>query len=309
MQIAVTGGLGFIGRNLATYFAKNTGDYQLHGVDWFENARPQDFEGFSSLTQTCFTSKAALDVLIQADVIVHLAATTTVANSIVDPTASFQNNVVKTQTLLEELRNKNPDCHFIFASTGGAIIGDYAAPIHENLASRPLSPYGATKLAVEGMLSAYSGSYGMTTTALRFSNVYGPKSERKTSVISAFCKAYVEDKSINVHGDGKQTRDYVHVEDICAGINSVVENRASGVFQLGTGLGTSVNDVLALLQNSDLSRRIDVRHCPEKPGEVRHNLCDITHAKNALGFDPQIRLPEGVRQTLDWYHNHAQGHS
>lgn len=301
MKVIVTGGLGFIGRNLARYIRRQTNAVELHSVDWFAAAPDADHALFDTSTIACFASDAARDVFRDADAVIHLAATTTVQDSIADPAASFHNNVIKTQVLLDHLRHVAPNAHFIFASTGGAIIGDHDGPIGEQLAPRPRSPYGATKLAVEGLLSAYDGSYGMRAASLRFSNVYGPNSERKGSVVATFCRRWLQGGSLHVNGDGAQTRDYVFVDDICRAIWLTLQKQASGVYQLGTGVETSIIDLIAVLKSLEPDRKASITHGPELPGEVRSNVCDITRARADLGFTPEYDLRRGVGETLDWF--------
>ncbi len=301
MKIVVTGGLGFIGKNFARYVRGIPKRASIHAVDWFGSAPPQDHEIFDSSTVACFASETAKKVYAGADVIVHLAATTTVQDSLRDPKSSFENNVVKTQRLLDHVLDVAPRAHFVFASTGGAIIGDYSGPIHEGVAPRPVSPYGATKLAVEGLLSAYSGSFGLSSAALRFSNVYGPNSERKSSVVAKFCQEYLVSRHLKINGDGQQTRDYIYVDDICKAIWLTIDTRANGVFQLGTGVGTSILDLVDIIQAVDPLSPITVSHGPGLRGEVKHNVCNITRARDELGFLPEFDLKRGVDKTLAWF--------
>lgn len=309
MKIVVTGGLGFIGRNFAQYMQQVAPGHTLHCVDWY--ARPDPF-GTRSYTSVCrhdFAAQAARPVFEDADVVVHLAAMTTVQESIREPARCFTNNVTKTQVLLDHVRQVAPHAQIVFASTGGAIIGNHDGPIHEGVAPRPVSPYGASKLAVEGMLSAYTGAFGMPTTALRFSNVYGPNSERKTSVVATFCKAYLESGHLRINGDGQQTRDYVHVADICQAIWAAIRTRATGPFQLGTGVATSILELVEILKASTPKRRIKTTFATDLPGEVKHNVCDIAHAREVLGYQPRYDLTRGIADTLAWFQDaQASGH-
>ncbi len=308
MKIVVTGGLGFIGRNFARYMQDVAPSHELHCVDWYAQPDPFASRLYASICRHDFASQAARPVFEDADVVVHLAAMTTVQESIREPARCFTNNVTKTQVLLDHIRHVAPGAHVVFASTGGAIIGEHNGPIHEGVAPRPVSPYGASKLAAEGMLSAYTGAFGMPTTALRFSNVYGPHSERKGSVVATFCRAFLESGRLQINGDGQQTRDYVYVGDIAQAIWAAIRTRATGPFQLGTGVATSILELVDVLKASDPGRRAKTEFAPELSGEVRHNVCDIAHAQEALGYHPQYDLAAGVAKTLDWFHStRAQG--
>ena len=301
MNIVVTGGLGFIGSNFAAYMRRAVPHVRLTCVDWCKDA-PSDVKALYD-TVHCgdFGAVSATPIYAAADAVVHLAATTTVQESILDPHGSFDNNVIKTQSLLDMLRRNAREAHFVFASTGGAIIGEHDGPIHEDIPPRPVSPYGATKLAVEALLSAYTGSFGMRAAALRFSNVYGPGSAHKGSVVAAFCRAYLDTGHLIINGDGQQTRDYVHVQDICQAIYKTIAADATGTFQLGTGQATSILDLVDTFRAIDGTRRIYVDHRPALLGEVAHNVCDISRAKTHLGYAPHFDLPHGLDHTLHWF--------
>lgn len=301
MKIVITGGLGFVGKNFALYMRRVANEHHLHSVDWYESAPQLDHDLFDSSTVACFASDEAKQVFEGADVVIHLAATTTVQESIQDPYRSFENNVIKTQTLLDHLRDVAPEAHFIFASTGGAIIGDYDGAIHEDIPPRPVSPYGATKLAVEGLLSSYTGSFGMPAASMRFSNVYGPNSERKTSVVATFCKNYMKTGRLQVNGDGLQTRDYIYIDDICQALWKAIQHRATGPFQLGTGVKTSILELVEILQAVDPGKELVIEHAADLQGEVKHNVCDISRARRELGFEPEYDLKRGVDETLAWF--------
>ncbi len=298
MKIVVTGGLGFIGRNFALLRPENV---SLHCVDWTRQATPLDHALFDACHSGCFTDAPVRRMVRGADAVVHLAADTTVQGSIRDPRRSFENNVIKTHQLLETVRQLAPEAHVVFASTGGAIIGDHTGPIHEDIAPRPKSPYGASKLAVEGLLTAYEGSYGMATTALRFSNVYGPFSAHKASVIPTFCKAILDGAPLKVFGDGRQTRDYVHASDISDALWRTLARRATGTYQLGTGVGTSIRELIELFQHFMPARQLRLERSAGLAGEVLHNMCDITRAQAALGYTPRTDLQTGLRTTLAWF--------
>jgi len=304
MRVLITGGLGFIGQNLAAYLRGVENDVTLVALDWFDRASEAEKALFDEVHIRCFADDRGMDIYRNADVVVHLAAYTTVQESIADPLRGFDNNVVKTQKMLEFLRLNAPDTKVVFASTGGAIIGDYDGAIMESIAANPLSPYGANKLAVEGLLSAYRGSYGLSSASLRFSNVYGPNSWRKSSVISAFCKMYLQESRLKINGDGMQTRDYIYVDDISDAIARVIQKDGQGVFQLGTGIGTSILEIADIFLLLDSDRKIELFYVEALPGEVRHNRADISRAKNELGFEPAYTVEQGIHKTVDWFRTH-----
>lgn len=301
MKIVITGGLGFISQNLALHLRTQPGDFHLTAIDWFEGASEGEKSLFDEVHHSCFSDPSALERISGADVLVHLAAHTTVQQSITDPMATFENNVVKTQTVLEHIRKHAPDVKVIFASTGGAIIGDYDGAINEEVVARPLSPYGASKLAVEGLLSAYRGAFGIRSASLRFSNVYGPNSHRKSSVVAAYCKMILENNTLQINGDGQQTRDYIYVADIAEAIHQVIVQNGEGVFQLGTGKGTSILEIADIFRDILAHNPPELKFAPGLTGEVRHNKCNVSHIENTLGFKPDWSLHDGITATAKFY--------
>ena len=159
------------------------------------------------------------------DTVVHLAALSGVIDSVEDPRPSFEVNVAGSFQLLELARAANVR-RIINASTGGALLGEVAPPISEEMAPCPLSPYGASKLAVEGYCSAFAGAYGLSCVTLRFSNIYGPRSAHKKSVVAAFIKSIIREEPLVVYGDGTQQRDYLYVGDLVRGIEAALKRRA-----------------------------------------------------------------------------------
>lgn len=244
---------------------------------------------------------AALDAALNGvDAVVHLAADTRVIESIADPQLNFDVNVIGSFRLLEAMRARGIKM-LINASTGGAILGECVPPVHEEMVPRPVSPYGATKLAVEGLCSAYAGSYGLNALSLRFSNVYGPRSFHKGSVVAAFCKQILQGQPLIVYGDGEQVRDFVFVDDVCDGIMRGLAMGGHGVFQLGSGVPLSLNQLIEALRQVTAPFDIKVEFRPHRAGEVNRTWCDVTLARSALGFAPDTPLIEGLERTWQWF--------
>lgn len=306
MRMIITGGLGFIGQNLVAHLRRRFPGASLWAIDRDPDAQPWELPCYDRILRACFADDHVLQFYDQADVVVHLAAETSVQASVAGPGETFRNNVVKTQKLLERLRRFAPRTHFVFASTGGALAGDgQTDAVDETLVPQPMSPYGASKLAVEGFLTAYRGSYELRSATLRFSNVYGPFGLRSHGVIPSFCRMALTTGRLIVNGDGAQTRDFVHAEDISEAIARVIEIRAEGVYQLGTGVATSVLEVAGILRRSRPELGLRVAHRPGFGAEIRHSLSDITKARRDLGFTPRHRLDDGIRATLEWFERNA----
>ncbi|MCK5608326.1 GDP-mannose 4,6-dehydratase, partial [Candidatus Pacearchaeota archaeon] len=237
------------------------------------------------------------------DVVIHLAAYTRVCESVKKPRESLALNSAGTLNVLEAARKQNVD-RFVFASSNAA-VGEQTPPINESMVPKPLSPYGAVKLYGEALCSAYYQSYGLNTTSLRFANAYGPYSQHKTSVIAKFLRRTLKGKSLEVYGDGNQTRDFIHATDIAQAIHLVLicdpaKGGVSGeIFQVATGIETRIIDVAKMISGFVGKQDEAMAFGSELPGEIRRNFSDISKARNFLGFEPKIRLLEGMRALFE----------
>ena len=300
MNVLVTGGAGFIGANLVPQLvAANHTVRVLDSEVMGKRAHLGDFAG--DFIHGDIRDEAALDRALDGiEAVIHLAADTRVVESIADPALNFDVNARGSFILLEAMRARGIT-RLINASTGGAIIGDAEPPVHEAMVPRPVSPYGATKLAVEGLCSAYAGSYGFTAVSLRFANVYGPRSFHKGSAVAAFFKQILADRSLVVYGDGGHMRDFVYVADVCTGIVRALSCDTSGVYQLGSGVPLSVDALIAAMREVVAPRQVHVEYRPARAGEIVRTWCAIDHARKHLGFDPATPLAQGLAATWQWF--------
>jgi UDP-glucose 4-epimerase len=301
-RVLITGGCGFIGSNLIELLRRNE-NCEIRVLDNESSGSKSDIAAFGvdfvggDVNDATAVAKAVKGV----DLVVHLAADTRVIDSIAAPEPNFRTNVSGTFNLLCRMREAGIT-RIVNASTGGAILGEVEPPVHEEMAAAPLSPYGASKLAAEGYCSAFTGAYGFLATSLRFSNVYGPRSYHKGSVVAHFFKRILEGKDLSVYGDGTQTRDYVFVEDLCEGILLAMKSGTGGVFQLGTGVPTTINELISLIrENLGSEFPVTVRYEAFRPGELRNTWCDIRKARSALGYDPKTPVALGLLRTWGWF--------
>ncbi|ODA68664.1 UDP-glucose 4-epimerase [Methyloligella halotolerans] len=301
MRLLVTGGAGFVGTNLIHYLSER-GGFEICALDneslgRRENLAPYDIE----FVKGDIRDVDALDrVLPGKDAIVHLAADTRVIDSIENPDENFDVNVLGTFRLLQAARRHGVG-RIVNASTGGAILGEAPPPVHEEMVARPSSPYGASKLAVEGYLSAFSESYGLAATSLRFSNIYGPRSFHKGSVVAHFIKQILAGKPLVVYGDGSQVRDYLYTGDLMDGIHAALTAEKSGVFQLGSGKPTTLNELIGVLKEVSGEPDLQVRYEDFRAGEIHTTWCDIGKARRELGFSADTGLKDGVTATWAWF--------
>jgi UDP-glucose 4-epimerase len=304
-RIVITGGCGFIGSNLIAQL-KRAGNFEIVVFDNEVLGRHEWISefGVKFVRGDITDRKAVRQVLEGMDGVVHLAADTRVIPSIEKPRFNFHVNVEGTLNILEEMRAGGVN-RLINASTGGAIVGNAEPPVHELMPASPLSPYGASKLAVEGYCSAFAASYGMNIVSLRFSNVYGPRSYHKGSVVAHFLKQLLKNEPLIIYGDGSQTRDFVFVEDLCGGIMRALSMDVTGVYQLGSGEPTSVNELVDAMRAAT-GVPVPVRHEDFRAGEVLATYSDIARARKVLGFEPKTSLKDGLRHTWKWFVDNRQ---
>jgi len=300
----VTGGCGFIGVNLIPRLIEQGARVRV--LDNLTLGRREDVErlGVELQVGDIRDAGAVANACKGIDVVVHLAAHTRVVESLSDPELNFEINAAGTLIVLQACRAAGIS-KMIFASTGGAILGEQEPPVHEGMVPRPISPYGASKLAGEAYCSAYTGAYGMRTAALRFSNVYGPFSYHKGSVVAQFFRNLLRGEPIVIYGDGEQTRDFLYVADLVEAILLADKIEPAGeVFQIASGRETSIRSLLDVMKAMLPERTFDVRFEPARPGEILRNYASIEKARRILGFDPKTQLTEGLRETWQWFISH-----
>ncbi|MFP3869135.1 MAG: NAD-dependent epimerase/dehydratase family protein [Desulfobacteraceae bacterium] len=304
----ITGGAGFIGANLVRRLAGTGAPVRV--LDNLSGGRAADLAGLpvELAIGDIRDEHLVRQVMTGIDIVIHLAAHTEVVRSIENPELNHEINVKGTLNLLQASVRQGVE-RFIFASTGGAILGDVEPPAHEDMVPHPISPYGASKLAAEGYCSAFWGSYGLKTVALRFSNVYGPYSYHKGSVIAIFCRNIRQGRELIIFGDGDQTRDFVYVEDLCQAILAAAQRDLpfGEAIQLGTGTEISINQLTDNIKAVVGPNHFPpVRYAPPRAGEVRRNYVSIARAQQYLGFAPQTKLEEGLRRTWAWFQQQSQ---
>ncbi len=252
------------------------------------------------------TREGLREIVAGCSAVVHLAAQTGVLPSLEDPAFDMEQNVGGTLNLLEACRAAGVP-RFVLASSS-APLGEQDPPIDESKVPRPLSPYGASKLACEGYCSAYAGSFGLETIALRFSNVYGPRSAYKGSVVAKFVKNILTGTPLTIYGSGGQTRDFIYVEDLCDAIDLALaasDPRAFGsVFQIATFRETTVNELAerlkAIAEQAGLGP-VEILYEDERAGEIKRSFSDISRARELLGYTPIYDLEKGLRKTWEWF--------
>jgi len=325
-NILVTGGCGFVGTSIVRYLNKSSKynirildnlstsiDLDQSGLDFNQKSVEGLAETIDSLELVVGDIRSydcVMKSLAGIDAVIHLAAQTGVIPSVEKPHEDMEINVAGTLNILEASRRNNVD-KVIIASSSAPLGEQSHLPLNEECLPNPMAPYGASKLASEAYARVYNSSYGLKTVIFRFSNLYGPYSYHKGSVISQFIKAILNKEALHVFGNGQQTRDFIYVDDLCRAHEIALELDVGGeIFHLASGTSSSVNDVIQLLRDivSESGYELpNVVYEPERSGEIRDSYSDITKAANVLGFEPEIDLSAGLRKSWEWFcHNQAQ---
>ena len=316
----VTGGCGFIGVNLIRVLKKRGDNVRI--LDNLSVGSREDLGAVTEFTEITRGGDLKLgrvelmvgdirdpDIVGRAvhgiDVVVHLAAQTGVIPSMEKPRLDCDTNVIGILNVLLAVRDAGVKS-FVFSSSG-APLGDQEPPANESKVPKPLSPYGASKLAGEAYSSAFYGSFDINTVALRFSNAYGPYSFKKGSVIALFFRRALAGEPLVIYGDGTQTRDFIHTDDLCqAIIKGALAEVGGEVFQIATGRETTVLELTEMIKSlieRESGKKVEIIHEPSRKGEIYRNVSDISKARRMLGYEPKVSLEEGLEQTCEWFLN------
>lgn len=314
----ITGGCGFIGTSLIGRLLRENPVANIRVLDNLSVGTRDDLLEVTSSIERELNVRPSGITLVEGDirdydtcrkccdgidVIIHLAANTGVAPSIEKPRYDMEANVIGIFNMLEAARQSNVK-KFIFASSG-AVVGEVDPPIHEEKVPRPVSPYGASKLAGEAYCSAYFKTFGIKTVSLRFGNVYGPLSKHKNSVVAKFLKQAFSGETLEIYGDGSQTRDFIYIDDLIQAITlSVMSDVGGEAFQIATYKETTVNEIAESIKNlmeNETGKKVGIVYGESRPGDVRRNYSDISKAKRLLGFSPEFTLEKGLKNTFEYF--------
>ncbi|MBS1766360.1 MAG: NAD-dependent epimerase/dehydratase family protein [Acidobacteria bacterium] len=292
-------GHGFIGHKLALRLAGMGLPVRTLG----HGAPPANLPGNIDWINADIRNGSALDhALSDAGIVYHLFSATVPSSAEQNPLLDQEGNVALTLELLGRAVKAGVR-KLVFMSSGGTVYGvPQYLPIPETAATHPISIYGASKLAIENYLHCYQHLYGLDYTVLRLSNPYGEgqRLDRKQGAITTFMAKAVNGEEITIWGDGGVVRDYLHVDDVIEAL--VVAAHATTrerVFNIGSGIGMSLNEILAAMQPL-FSEPLTVRYLESRPFDVRANVLDISRAREQLGWHPRIQLSEGLGRLLEW---------
>ncbi|MEM2522658.1 MAG: SDR family oxidoreductase [Candidatus Bathyarchaeia archaeon] len=305
LKVLVTGGAGFIGSHMVDRLLAD--GFEVIVLDNLRSGRLENVDHHMGRRGFRFVHGDIRDVNLvkrlvsDVDYVVHLAALVSVPESLRDPVLTYDINVNGTLNLLKACVGRDVK-RFVYASSC-AVYGDAVdLPIKETCPARPISPYGASKLKAENCVLEYFENFGLESVCLRYFNVYGPRQVHSeySGVITQFINRIKRDLSLIIFGDGEQTRDFVHVEDVVeASMLALKREKVAGeVFNIGTGLATSINQLAHMLL--ELANRNDLKilHVEARKGEVRHSVADVSKAREKLGYKPKVELRNGLKKLL-----------
>lgn len=302
MRILVTGGAGFIGSTIVDAYVRK--GHKVCIVDNESSGKRAYVNPNATYAKLDIGNKAQLRKLFRKyrfDVINHHAAQIDVRRSVTDPQFDAQVNVLGTLNLLtlaREIRVKK----VLFSSSGGTIYGECTRPARESDPERPLSPYGITKLAGEKYIQSFSALYGIKYTIFRYSNVFGPRQDPfgEAGVVAIFSSRLLKDEPCVIFGNGKQTRDFVFVEDVARANVLALNKGHNEILNIGTGVETSVRQLYRAMARILQVKRAAV-HKPARKGELDRSVLSIDKVKRVLGWNPLFSLPKGLERTIQFF--------
>lgn len=302
MKILVTGGAGFIGSHIVELgLAKG---HQMAVLDNLSTGKRENVPAGVPFYEMDVCDPAVFQILEREkpDGVTHQAAQVSVSASVREPFGDAQTNIIGSLNVLEACRRVGIN-HVVFASSGGTCYGEVAeGAATEQKSSEPSSPYGISKFVAEKYLFWYGRQHGFMTTSLRYANVYGPRQDPfgEAGVVAIFSKTLLEGSLPTIHGDGGCIRDYVFGGDAAAANLLAMERGYHGVFNVGTGRGTTVNELFGqLCQISGIS--VSAHHGPPRPGDLLRNVLSVEKMKKEWGWSPKCQLEQGLLETLAFF--------
>jgi UDP-glucose 4-epimerase len=306
-NILVTGGAGFIGSNLAEKLLELGKSVII--VDNLSTGKQENInhllEKGALFYEHDITDEEMMKrifLLHRPRYVFHLAAQASVSRSVREPDFDAKVNIIGSLILMK-LGVENGIEKFIFSSTGGAIYGDgVKTPTPETEFPNPISPYGIAKFTVERYLEFFKNEKGLRYTILRYGNVYGPRQDPygEAGVVAIFTERMLKGDEVVINGDGEYVRDYVYVSDVVEANILAMEKGDGEIINIGTGKGTTVNDLFRILREITGYQK-DPVYGPPRPGDLRKSILDYSKAKEVLGWEPKVKIEDGLRMTVEWF--------
>lgn len=316
--VLLTGAAGFIGSNFLKYMFDKYPSYQFFVLDALTYAGSMDNIPWYIKSSSRFkffygsvTNQRLVDFLMaKVDLVVHFAAESHVTRSIYDSAVFFETDVIGTRVLLDSLLSHKNVERFIHISTSEVCGTAETVPMAEDHPINPRSPYAAAKAGADRLVYSYQCTYDIPTVIIRPFNNYGPQ-QHLEKMIPRFITSAIKGEPLTIHGDGLQSRDWMHVKDTCRALDKVLHNKnfdeiKNQVIHIGTGLDTSVLDIAtAILKIFNLSQE-SLKWVADRPGQVLRHISSTQKAKNLLNWEASISLEEGIRSVVEWYKDNKE---
>jgi nucleoside-diphosphate-sugar epimerase len=304
----ITGIAGFIGSSLARAILAQ-GD-QVRGVDNFATGKRENLQGILDRIDFREADILDLDVMHEAcagvDFVLHEAAIPSVPKSVLDPLGSNRANVGGTVNVLVAARDAKVK-RVVYAASSSAYGDTPTLPKHEAMRPDPISPYAVAKLASEHYMISFHRCYGLETVCLRYFNVFGPRQDPSSpysGVLAKFITLMLRGEQPTIYGDGEQSRDFTYIDNVVEAnllaSKAPAERVAGQVFNIATGGRVTLNEMFTLLQGLT-SYKVEPEYGPERGGDIKHSLADISKAETALGYKTVVNFEEGLHRTVEWY--------
>ena len=305
MRILVTGGAGFIGSHIVDHYVAAGHDVAIVDNVWEggggkeENINPK-----ARFYLADITNEASLERIfneVQPEVVNHQAAQASVSISTKTPQLDARVNVLGLLNVLTNCTHVGAR-KIIFASSGATYGTPERLPVDEETPQRPESPYGITKMVAEHYLRYWQEANGLSYTALRYGNVYGPRQDPngEAGVIAIFAKRFLKHESVRIDWDGEQKKDYVFVEDVARANLLAIEHGENDIFCIGTGKGASVNELYNTLATI-IGYKPAIVRAPKRAGDIYLSYFTCAKAERVLGWQPQVTLEEGIEKTVEFF--------
>src|SRR5229473_5602531 len=304
----VTGAAGFIGSSLVRALLER--GYEVRGIDNFATGRRENLTEMLGRMDFREADILDLDAMHKAcagvDYVLHQAAIPSVPKSILDPLSSNRANVDGTVSLLVAARDAKVK-RVVYAASSSAYGDTPTLPKHENMTPNPISPYAVAKLASEHYMTSFYRCYGLETVCLRYFNIFGPRQDPSSpysGVLAKFIVQMLKGEQPTIFGDGEQSRDFTYVDNAVdanlLACQAPAGEVAGRVFNVATGRRIDLNETFRVLKKL-IGYKGEVEYGPERAGDVKHSLADMSRAEKHLGYKPKVDFEEGLRRTVEWY--------
>jgi len=300
MKVLVTGGAGFIGSHITDKLIEKGAEVVV--VDNLSTGQKRHINPKATFIEMDICSPELATIFSNHfDAVIHLAAQVDVASSVNDPGNDARTNILGSLNVLECCR-KNSVRKVVYANSAAEIGEPSYLPVDEDHPSLPLSPYGLSKHTIKEYLMLYNKLYGLKYTVLRYSNVYGPRQNHlgEGGVVAVFTSKLLANESITIFGDGKQTRDFIYVEDAAEATLRALETGKNTCYNVGTGTETSVNDLLELLKGIT-ETKLEPIYAPERSGDISRSVFAVTKIEKELGWRATTMLKEGLSRSIAYF--------